>query len=200
MTAPRLILASASPRRRELLASIGLEAEVRPADIDEAVLPGETPAAYARRLALEKASALVCGEGDVVIAADTVVALGTEIFGKPEDDADAARMLGRLSGRVHDVITAVAVRGPAGVEVDHEQTAVRVADLAAADIAAYIATGEHHDKAGSYAIQGAFAVWIDHVDGTWTNVVGLPLALLRRLLAPHGVDPLPAKRRVTSRT
>jgi septum formation protein len=187
-------LASASPRRRELLASIGLDAVVRPADIDESVRQGERPIDYARRLASEKATAVAPGHGELTLAADTVVALAGEIFGKPADDAEATWMLGRLAGRVHEVITAVAVRGEQGLAVDHEVTRVTVAPLGDADIAAYVASGEPHDKAGAYAIQGAFAAFVDHLDGTWSNVVGLPLPLVRRLLAPYGIEVRPRPR------
>jgi septum formation protein len=191
---PGLILASASPRRRELLASIGLDAVVRPTYIDESVHSGEQPIDYARRLAAEKAMARALGPGELTLAADTVVALGSEIFGKPVDDTEAVWMLTRLAGRVHEVITAVAVRGEQGLEVGHEVTRVTVAPLGDADIAAYVASGEPHDKAGAYAIQGAFAAFVDHLDGTWSNVVGLPLPLVRRLLAPYGIEVRPRAR------
>lgn len=194
MSLPTLVLASASPRRRELLAGIGLEAVVRPTDIDESVRDGERPIGYARRLAVEKATAIALDQGEVTLAADTVVALADEIFGKPGDDAEARWMLERLAGRVHEVITAVAVRGPLGLAVDHEITRVTVAPLDAADIAAYVASGEPHDKAGAYAIQGAFGAFVDHLDGTWSNVVGLPLPLVRRLLAPYGIRVRPTPR------
>lgn len=186
---PRLILASASPRRRELLASIGLECQVVAASIDESVRAGEEPVAYARRLAAAKALAIPRRGGELVLAADTVVIQGAEIFGKPLDDADARRMLARLAGGVHQVVTAVAVVGPTArdpLAVDHEATRVTVAALSAELIAAYVATGEPRDKAGAYAVQGLFGAWIERLEGTWSNVVGLPLPRTRGLLEQRG--------------
>jgi septum formation protein len=187
----RLILASASPRRRELLAQAGFDFEVRAADIDETPLAGESAAAYVERLAIEKAQA-VCALYDrdservTVLAADTTVVLpdGT-ILGKPEDAADARRMLGLLSGRTHSVMTglaAVSTRAPGFVSAV-EITQVTFLVLTDEEIATYVAGGEPLDKAGAYAIQGFAARWIPRIEGCYFNVVGLPLARTVSLLA-----------------
>lgn len=183
MAPPVLTLASQSPRRRELLGALGFPLEVRPAHADETPHPGEGPAAYARRVAQEKARAVA---GEVVLAADTTVAVDGEILGKPRDDADAARMLRRLSGRTHEVISAVCLRRPAvRLEFDAVTTTrVEVAALDERTIAWYVATGEPRDKAGAYAVQGLFGAFVRGVAGSVTGVIGLPLdetlALLRR--------------------
>jgi septum formation protein len=192
-----LVLASASPRRRELLAQVGYRFEVVPAHIPEDPLPGEDPIAYVTRLAREKAEAvyreivsnagspkvLLDGQSPLaVLGADTTVTLDNAILGKPEDAADAARILRLLSGRTHRVITGVAVVTPKGVEVAAEVTAVRFLALSDEDIAEYIATGEPMDKAGAYAIQGRAARWIPRIEGCYFNVVGLPLSLVCSLL------------------
>lgn len=183
MAPPVLTLASQSPRRRELLGALGIALEVRPAHADESPHPGEGPAAYARRVAREKARAVA---GEVVLAADTTVAVDGEILGKPRDDADAARMLRRLSGRTHEVISAVCLRRPA-VRLEFDavtSTRVEVAALDERTIAWYVATGEPRDKAGAYAVQGLFGAFVRGVTGSVTGVIGLPLdetlALLRR--------------------
>jgi septum formation protein len=180
---PLLTLASQSPRRRELLAGLGFTLEVRPAHTDETPRPGEPPAAYARRVAREKARAV---PGGLVLAADTTVAVDGEILGKPSGPGDAARMLRRLSGRRHEVISAVCVRRPA-VRLEFDavvSTEVEVAPLDERIIAWYVATGEPLDKAGAYAVQGVFGAFVRAVHGSVTNVIGLPLdetlALLRR--------------------
>jgi len=180
---PLLTLASQSPRRRELLGGLGIALEVRPAHADETPHAGEAPAAYARRVAREKARAV---QGDMVLAADTTVAVDGEILGKPAGAADAARMLRLLSGRRHEVISAVCVRRPA-VRLEFDavvSTAVEVAPLDERTIAWYVATGEPLDKAGAYAVQGVFGAFVRAVHGSVTNVIGLPLdetlALLRR--------------------
>ena len=192
-----LVLASASPRRRELLAQAGYTFEVRPAHIPEDPLPGEEPIAYVVRLAREKAEAVYrqltgrdggtaakAGEGNglAVLGADTTVVVDGEILAKPEDAADAARMLQKLSGRTHRVITGVALATSDGTEVAAEVTAVRFVALADEEIAAYVATGEPMDKAGAYAIQGGAAKWIPRIEGCYFNVVGLPLALVTAML------------------
>jgi septum formation protein len=185
-----LVLASASPRRRELLSQIGFKFEVRPARIPEDPLEGEDPIAYVTRLAREKAEAVYTelaangstGDGLVVIGADTTVTLDKQILGKPEDERDAARMLRLLSGRSHNVITGVAVITSRLTEVAAEVTAVRFLTLTDAEIEAYVASGEPMDKAGAYAIQGIAARWIPRVEGCYFNVVGLPLALVSTLL------------------
>ena len=180
-----LILASASPRRRELLAQAGYAFEVHSVNIPEDPLPDEDPIAYVTRLAREKAQAAFDELGDpqaVVLGADTTVTLDNHILAKPEDAADAARMLRLLSGRTHRVITGVAVVTGKTAEVAAEVTAVRFLTLSDEEIAAYVATREPMDKAGAYAIQGRAARWIPRVDGCYFNVVGLPLALVSVLL------------------
>ncbi len=191
----RLILASASPRRRELLAQAGYEFEVRAAHVNEDLRTGEDPIAYVTRLAREKAEAVlrqIVAEPDpgsaalVVLGADTTVTLDNHILAKPEDEADARRMLTLLSGRTHRVITGVAVAIGCGSEIRcqaaAEVTAVRFLTLSAEEIAAYVATGEPMDKAGAYAIQGRAAKWIPRIEGDYFNVVGLPLALAASML------------------
>jgi septum formation protein len=188
VTAPRLVLASASPRRRELLARLVAGFDVRASEADETPLPGETPEAMVLRLALVKARA-VARLGEVALGADTVVAVDGEILGKPADDADALAMLRRLSGRGHEVWTGVALvaagDGPAPArELARAcRTGVVFRTLSEGEMAAYVATGEPHDKAGAYGIQGGAAAFVDHVDGDFTNVVGLPLPLVAELLA-----------------
>lgn len=181
----RLILASASPRRRELLTQVGYEFEVHPARVNEDPHASEDPIAYVVRLAREKAQAVFdeIGDGDaVVLGADTTVTLDGHILGKPEDAADAARMLRLLSGRTHRVITGIAIVTARGVEVAAEVTGVRFLTMSAEEIAAYIATGEPMDKAGAYGIQGRAAKWIPRIEGDYFNVVGLPLALVATML------------------
>jgi septum formation protein len=182
----RLTLASASPRRRELLAALGFQLEVRPAHADESPRPGEAAEPYARRVAREKARAV---DGQVVVAADTTVVVDGEILGKPRDADDAARMLRRLSGRTHQVMTSVCVRRPAiRLELDLvASTEVEVVPLPEAAIAWYVATGEPLDKAGAYAVQGRFGAFVRAVRGSITNVIGLPLDETLALLARAGV-------------
>jgi septum formation protein len=188
---PRLVLASQSPRRRELLGQLGLALEVRPANADEAVHPGERPDDYVLRVARDKARAVA---GDLVLAADTAVVLGAEVLGKPADDDDARRMLQALSGTVHEVLTAVVVRrtSPApALELDAVvATRVRFAPLSPREIDWYVATREPLDKAGAYAIQGAGGAFVLGVEGSVSNVVGLPLAETAALLRRAGL-PLP---------
>jgi septum formation protein len=190
-----LVLASQSPRRRELLEQLGLALEVRPAHADETVLPGEAPRAYVLRVAREKARAV---DGPLVLGADTAVVLHGEVLGKPAGAEDARRMLRALSGTVHEVLTAVCVRraGPAlGIELDAVvSTRVRFAALSPAEIDWYVATGEPLDKAGAYAIQGAGGAFVLGVDGSVSNVVGLPLAETADLLRRAGLT-LPWERR-----
>jgi septum formation protein len=181
----RLVLASASPRRRELLTQAGFTFEVHPAHIPEDPLLDEDPIGYVTRLAREKAQAVFDGLSDpsaVVLGADTTVTLDNHILGKPEDAADAARMLRLLSGRTHRVITGIAVVTAEAAEVAAEVTGVRFLTLTDEDIASYIATGEPMDKAGAYAIQGRAARWISRIEGCYFNVVGLPLALVSTML------------------
>ena len=196
-----LVLASVSPRRRELLAQVGYRFEVHPAHIPEDPLPGEDPIVYVTRLAREKAEAVFRELSSVntvpenlrplprpdvqplaVLGADTTVTLDNALLGKSEDAADAARILRLLSGRTHRVITGVALVTAKGAEVAAEATAVRFLTLSDEEIAAYVATGEPMDKAGAYAIQGRAARWIPRIEGCYFNVMGLPLALVCTLL------------------
>jgi septum formation protein len=189
----RFILASASPRRRELLASIGLDFEVMPSDIPEVRGEGEAPEEYVARLSREKASALATTHPSRwVIAADTTVLLGDELLEKPRDFDDARRMLATIAGRTHIVYTGVTLQN---VEQSHHDTRVaesevRMLPLSARDVDWYVATGEPLDKAGSYAVQGIGAMFIESIHGSYSNVVGLPLALLFQMLRKAGVDPL----------
>ena len=184
-----LVLASASPRRQELLRNAGIVFTVQPADIDETPLPGESALAFAERLAREKALAIASVRPeDVVLGADTVVVVDDQILGKPMDTNDAARMLRLLSGRTHQVITGVCVISPSGrdVNVASETTQVVFNDLSEEDIRGYVATGEPMDKAGAYAIQGMASRWIPRIEGDYSNVVGLPIALVRQMLGNQG--------------
>jgi septum formation protein len=204
-----LVLASASPRRRELLTQAGFAFQVHPANIPEDPLPNEDPVAYVTRLARQKAEAVFAQLASkqsvspqvvpgapgldsqtweshetllVVLGADTTVALDNHILGKPEDAADAARMLRLLSGQTHRVITGVAIVTAHHTEVAAEVTTVKFLPLSDEEIAAYIATGEPMDKAGAYAIQGLAARWIPRIEGDYSNVVGLPISLVSALL------------------
>lgn len=177
-----LILASASPRRADLLDSANLDFEVRPAEIDESVRPGESPEAYVRRLSIEKAAA-VAGPDEVVVAADTTVEIDGEILGKPIDDADARRMLGLLAGAEHHVHTGVSVRANDRTRTVVVTTVVEFLPLDADAIERYVATGEPFDKAGGYAIQGAGGALVRRIDGSVSNVIGLPLDETLELLS-----------------
>jgi septum formation protein len=186
--APRIILASQSPRRRELLALIGIVHEICPADVDETALPREAPDAHAERLARAKALVVAARHPDaVVIGADTIVVLDGDILGKPRDAGDAARMLRRLSGRTHTVISAVAVARGATVHTDVEPVEVTFRPLDDAAIATYVGTGEPMDKAGAYGIQGFGAVLVERIHGDYFAVMGLPLGRLVALLGKAGV-------------
>jgi len=178
----KLVLASRSPRRAELLSAARIDFIVRAADIDETPREGEDPADYVLRLAEEKARAIGCAEGEIVLAADTTVVLDGEILGKPLDRADAARMLNALSGRKHEVITGVCLRNFNRTATEAASTSVWFAALTAAEIEEYIAGGEPMDKAGAYGIQGLASRYIERVEGSYSNVVGLPVALVYRLL------------------
>ncbi len=184
------VLASASPRRLELLRRVGLRPRVLAVDIDETPVAGEEPVAYARRMAEEKARA--CPEaGSLVLAADTVVHVDGRIFGKPTDEADARAMLGELSGREHEVTTAFALRRGEAIEVGHCCTLVRFRELTEDLIRAYVATGEPSDKAGGYGIQGLGACLVSGIVGSYPNVVGLPLVpVLEALARAGGPSPL----------
>jgi septum formation protein len=185
---PVLCLASASPRRRALLAQIGVPHTIMSADIDEAVMAGETPAHYVVRLARAKAEAVLadCG-GLPVLAADTTVVVDEWICGKPTDQADAAAMLGRLSGRSHRVLTAVALITPQGMGSRLSVSEVRLRALSAAEICTYWESGEPRDKAGGYAVQGLGAAFIEHLSGSYSGVMGLPLYETAQLLAAAGL-------------
>jgi septum formation protein len=178
-----LVLASSSPRRRELLSILGIPFTVQTAGIDESAKAGESPTQYATRLAREKARAVANGRpADPVLGADTIVILGNEVLGKPRDTDDARRMLRALSGKVHQVTTAVCL-AMNGRSRDHlETTSVFMREIPEAEINEYIATGEPMDKAGAYAIQGGAAKWIYRIEGDYFNVVGLPLAAVWQLL------------------
>jgi septum formation protein len=185
-----LVLASASPRRQELLRNAGISFIVQPANINEAHVEGELPHDYAERLAREKALAVFeTRPQDIVLGADTIVVIDDEILGKPRDAADAARMLRLISGRAHEVITGVCVvksKDPATrrleLRIVSDMTRVTMNEISDAEIQAYIATGEPMDKAGAYAIQGMASRWIPRIEGDYSNVVGLPVALVYRLL------------------
>lgn len=178
----KLVLASRSPRRAELLTAAGFSFTIRIADIDETPRPGENPRAYVLRLAEEKALAAPAVDDETILAADTTVVLGKEILGKPADSADAARMLRVLSGKRHEVITAVCLKRGEEMVIDAASTAVWFAPLSDREIEDYVASGEPMDKAGAYGIQGLASRFIDRIEGSYTNVVGLPVALVYRRL------------------
>jgi septum formation protein len=192
-----IVLASASPRRQELLCNAGISFTVQPADIDEAPLAGESAIECAKRLAREKALAVFRNHPQsYVLGADTIVAVDELILGKPRDAEDAVRMLRLLSGRTHVVITGVCLVGPGArgqgagaskTNVASESTSVTMCGIAEDEIREYIATGEPMDKAGAYAIQGRASRWIPHIEGDYSNVVGLPVALVYALLRERGV-------------
>jgi septum formation protein len=184
----RVVLASASPRRRELLNLIGIEHEVRPANIDETMRPRETPRRHVERLAREKASAIAKRDPDLItIGADTIVVINRKILGKPRDTDDAARMLGLLSSREHMVTTAVAVARGKKLRSAIEEVRVRFRRLRDDEIEAYIATGEPMDKAGAYGIQGYGATIVERIEGDYFSVMGLPIVRLIGLLRDVGV-------------
>jgi septum formation protein len=178
-----LVLASASPRRQELLRNAGIAFEVQPANIAEDLQPGESAKACAERLAREKALTVATQRpNDIVLGADTVVIVDGQLLGKPSDAADAARMLRLLSGRKHQVITGVCLVVSGEPLVSSETTVVTMNELTDQDIVNYVASGEPMDKAGAYAIQGIASRWIPRIEGDYGNVVGLPVALVFRML------------------
>ncbi len=183
------MLASASPRRRELLARLGLAPQIRPADVDETPHAGEPARDLVLRLARAKADA-VAKDDEVVLAADTIVVLDGLPLGKPRDLDEASVMLHRLSGRIHEVHTGVAVQHPAGQDATLVTTRVHFRPLTDDEIAWYLGTGEPLDKAGAYGLQGAGAVLVDRIEGSDTNVIGLPLAETVALLVEAGMDVL----------
>lgn len=184
-----LVLASASPRRAELLRRIGLDPTIIAADVDESVLPGESPHDYVVRVAADKAHAVAQAHpSQVILAADTAVVVDDEALGKPADVDDAVAMLARLSGRSHRVLTAVVVVDPEGIEHSSVAAAtVTMADTSATERAWYVGTGEPMDKAGAYAVQGIGAAFVEQVDGDPTTVIGLPLRTTVELLRVAGV-------------
>ncbi len=182
-----IVLASASPRRQELLKNAGIDFVVHPANIEEVGRANENPATLAERMAQEKARAVEESfTGRCILAADTVVVIDDNVLGKPRDSEDAARMLRMLSGREHRVITGVCLLGAGFEDVLSETTAVHFSPLTNAEIRDYIATGEPMDKAGAYAIQGMASRWISRIEGDYFNVVGLPVALVWRMLRERG--------------
>ncbi len=182
------MLASASPRRAELLTAAGFDFDIVPADVDETPLPGEPARAYVLRVARNKAEHVAqrMADGRVVLAADTVVVAGERLMGKPADEIEAASMLRSLSGTVHDVHTAVVVVSRGRALEDVVTTRVRFNPLTESEIGWYVGTGETAGKAGAYAIQGLAARFIDHIEGSWSNVVGLPISTVYRLLSGAG--------------
>jgi septum formation protein len=192
----RLVLASASPRRRELLTAAGFAFDTLPTDVDERQLPGEAPAAYVLRIAAAKSARalelvpararLAASDNLVVLGADTAVVVDGEILGKPSTNRESARMLERLSGRAHEVLTGVSLRAGQRHLESVETTEVWFSQLSAADIAWYVGTGEGFDKAGGYAVQGLASRFIPRIHGSYANVVGLPVAVVFRLLRQLG--------------
>ena len=180
----KLILASSSPRRKELLDAVGWPYEAIVAGIDETVKPSETPAAYVQRLAQEKAEAVAARlHSGLVLGADTTVVIEDEILGQPEDDDDARRMLQLLNGKWHEVLTGVAaIRIGGETRVDYETTRVRFAEMTKREIDWYVATGEARGKAGAYGIQGAAGLFIEEIEGDYFNIVGLPIRLVYELV------------------
>ena len=188
-----LVLASASPRRQELLRNAGISFIVQATDIPEVPQEGEAPRAFAERMAREKALAVFRQRPDgFVLGADTIVVVENQILGKPRDTADGARMLGLLSSRTHEVITGVCLVGPQSKnqkdfeDVRSETTLVTMETLSLDDIQSYLLTGEPMDKAGAYAIQGRASRWISRIEGDYFNVVGLPVSLVYKMLREHG--------------
>jgi septum formation protein len=188
----RIILASASPRRAELLRAAGIVFDVLPADVDETPRAGEMPGVYVRRLAEEKARAVAARARNYpVLAADTTVVSDGHILGKPIDDHDARRMLRMLAGTTHEVVTGVALEHSGQVQTHVDVTVVEFADMTDAEIDWYVGTGEPRDKAGAYAIQGHASRFITRIEGSYSNVVGLPVALVYQMLASAGVYIMP---------
>jgi septum formation protein len=189
MSGAKVILASGSPRRRQLLELIGIQHDVRPSNIDESIKGKETPRKHAERLAREKAIAMAKSEPDAVtIAADTIVVIDRKILGKPANAVDAGSMLSVLNGRNHTVITAVAVARGTRLKSAVEEVHVKFRKLTDDEIDAYIATGEPMDKAGAYGIQGFGATIVERIEGDYFAVMGLPLVRLVKLMAELGVD------------
>lgn len=191
---PSIVLASQSPRRRELLEQLGLEFRVHPANINEQARTGELPRAFVERMALEKARAVADEYADaLVLGSDTIVVVDGHILGKPRDRDDGLRMLGLLSGREHEVLSAVALVSPKGESVCTQLSRVGFRPLTDDEISAYWASGEPVDKAGAYAIQGLGAIFIEHLAGSYSGVMGLPLFETTRLLREAGIPVLPRR-------
>ncbi len=185
-----VILASASPRRAELLTQMGVSFEQRPADVDESRLDGESPELYVQRLARSKANTALAKCNDcVVIGSDTVVVLGNDVLGKPKDELDHARMFAQLSGRTHHVLTAVTVASRTRSDHAISRSEVTFTHVSAADTAQYWRTGEPGDKAGGYAVQGLAAMFIERLSGSYSGVMGLPIRETATLLARFDVIP-----------
>ncbi len=178
----KLILASRSPRRRELLKAAGIAHSVRVAGVDEAPHPGESPVDYVRRVARDKACAVARSKDEIVLAADTTVVCDGQILGKPANGADARRMLHLLSGKSHDVITGICLLYGESLVLDHAATRVWFERMSDDEIGSYVDSGEPDDKAGAYAIQGIASRYIERIEGSYSNVVGLPVALVWRAL------------------
>jgi len=186
---PKLILGSGSPRRLDLLAQMGLTPHaVRAPDIDETPAPGEKPRDYVRRMAREKAEASTCAADEVVLCADTTVCMGRRILGKPEDAGEAATFLRALSGRRHKVITAIAVRAGDVIRVKDVVTQVRMKQLSNIEVNGYLATGDWKGKAGGYAIQGPAGAFVPWISGSYSAVMGLPVAETANLLRSVGIE------------
>jgi len=182
-----LILASASPRRAELLRAAGINFIVRAADVDETIHPGESPDDYVLRLSREKALA-VARDDELTLGADTTVVINGEIAGKPVDDEDARRMLRALNGQWHEVLTGVTLARASQVLSDVASTRVKFAEMSEAEVDWYVATGEPMDKAGAYAIQGHAALFVERIEGSYSNVVGLPVQMVYRLAGEMGAE------------
>jgi septum formation protein len=178
-----LVLASQSPRRKEILSAAGFDFTVRAPNIPELRLPDEAPIEYVTRLAREKAEAVECAPGELILAADTVVVAGAEVLEKPKDPADATRMLQILAGRGHQVITGICLRTSGRCVIDYASTTVVFSQMSPEEIESYVASGEPFDKAGAYAIQGLASKFIERIEGCYFNVVGLPISLFYRHLS-----------------
>jgi len=185
----RLVLASASPRRAELLRAAGFEFTIRVADVDESAWSGESPRDYVMRLAGDKARAVARRTDELILAADTTVVVDGEILGKPADAADAMRMLRRLSGRAHQVLTAVCLLADGMATLGVDTTTVEFAPMTPQEVDWYVASGESMDKAGAYGIQGRVSRFVRRIEGSYSNVVGLPVALVYEMLRQQGRQP-----------
>lgn len=185
MTAPALVLASSSPRRKQLLEMLGIPVDIRPPDVSEIPLPNELPHPFASRLARSKALSV---PGTLVLGADTIVVIDNEMLGKPADEADALRMLLRLQGRTHEVVTAIALKHGEQVHEAIDVTKVEFRPATEAFLRNYIATGEPMDKAGAYGIQGYGGALVERIEGDFFGVMGLPLRLVLDLLKRAGVE------------